>query len=28
LQAQTVFVKNVDQEVTELFRKLAATGKI
>lgn len=27
IQAQTIFVSNVDQEVTELFRKLAATGK-
>ena len=28
VQAQKVFVSNVDSEVTELFRKLAATGKI
>ncbi|MFH0995796.1 MAG: hypothetical protein V1844_09910 [Pseudomonadota bacterium] len=27
VQAQTIFVSNVDQEVKELFRKLAATGK-
>jgi hypothetical protein len=27
IQAQTLFVQRIDQEVTELFRKLAATGK-
>lgn len=28
IQAQTLFVQRIDQEVTELFRKLAAIGKI
>ena len=28
IQAQTLFVQRVDEEVTELFRKLEATGKI
>jgi hypothetical protein len=28
IQAQTIFVKNIDAEVTELFRKLDAIGKI
>jgi hypothetical protein len=28
IQAQTLFVQRVDEEVTELFRKIAATGNV